>query len=71
MTFAQHMRQLTNISRLFLGFCPILILALGLNVFIVQAQTDDNWSEPINISQSGSASIPLMVVDSDGIFHSF
>ena len=69
MTFAQHKRQLTNISRIFFGFCLILILTLGLHVLIVQAQTDDNWSEPSNLSQSGSASIPLMVVDSDGIFH--
>ena len=69
MTFAQHNRQLTNLSRIFVGFCLILILTLGLHVLIVQAQTDDNWSEPSNLSQSGSASIPLMVVDSDGIFH--
>jgi len=69
MTFAQHKGQLTKISLFLLGICLILILTLGLDIFFAQAQTDDNWSEPINLSQSGSASIPLIVVDSDGIFH--
>ena len=69
MTIAQHKRQRINISRIFLVSCLILTLVLGLNVLLVQAQTNDNWSEPLNISQSGSASMPIMVVDSDGNFH--
>ena len=69
MIFVQHKGQLTKICLFLLGICLILILMLGLNVLIVRAQIDDNWSEPSNLSQSGSASIPLMVVDSDGIFH--
>ncbi|MEJ2353901.1 MAG: hypothetical protein P8Y03_29355, partial [Anaerolineales bacterium] len=34
------------------------------------AQTaNDPWSEPINISHSGAATDPVMVVDSTGTFH--
>ncbi len=31
--------------------------------------SDDDWSEPINLSQSGAASEPRMVSDADGILH--
>ena len=33
------------------------------------AQSQLNWSDPANISQSGSAGDPVMVVDSDGVYH--
>lgn len=35
------------------------------------AQTDGPWSEPINISQSGSAIEPVFTVDNQGGFHLF
>jgi len=43
-------------------FSVIFTLSVG-------AQTRVTWSDPTNISQSGSASDPVMVVDSDGVFH--
>jgi hypothetical protein len=69
MTIAQHREQLIRISLKFLLICLILILMLVTGASIVRAQFEDNWSEPLNLSQSGSASIPLMVLDSNGIFH--
>jgi hypothetical protein len=33
------------------------------------AQTDQDWSTPVNLSLSGAASNPVMVIDSSGIFH--
>jgi len=35
----------------------------------IQAQSGDSWSEPVNLSQSGSASDPVFVIDSDSTFH--
>lgn len=35
----------------------------------IQAQSSDSWSEPVNLSQSGSASGPALVADSDSTFH--
>ena len=38
--------------------------------FRAKAQTeDDPWSEPVNLSKSGGATEPRMVVDSDGVVH--
>jgi hypothetical protein len=55
----------------------IYTFGLGLGFFIllsfiggsVTAQSVDSWSEPVNLSQSGSASDPSMVVDLEGNFH--
>ena len=33
------------------------------------AQTNQDWSEPTNLSNSGASTSPLMVIDSDGTFH--
>ena len=51
------------------GLCTILILALTWVDTPGLAQSDDDWSPPVNLSQSGSASDPIMIVDSEGIFH--
>ena len=47
----------------------LFILSGGFLASAVRAQSDVNWSEPFNISRSGSATDPVMVVDSDGIYH--
>jgi hypothetical protein len=39
------------------------------NVTAVQAQADQAWSEPVNLSLSGSSSNPSMVIDSKGVIH--
>jgi hypothetical protein len=52
-----------------LGIIFILILLLGGFVFQVQAQTGNLWTDPENLSNSGSASNPVFVIDSDGSFH--
>lgn len=46
-----------------------LLLASGMISASVKAQSQVNWSDPSNLSQSGSASEPVMVVDQEGVFH--
>jgi hypothetical protein len=48
-----------------------LIFTLFFGVFTnrVLAQSTNSWPDPINISQSGSASDPAMTVDPDGLIH--
>src|SRR6187401_2482252 len=47
----------------------IVVILAGLIFGIVptgRAQSVQEWSEPVNLSNSGSASSPSLVVDSDG-----
>jgi hypothetical protein len=53
----------------FLGITLILILVFGIVASKVQAQSINSWSDPVNLSQSGSASDPVAMVDSDGLIH--
>lgn len=46
----------------------LIVMLLGL-VPSGQAQSVQNWSEPINLSMSGLASNPSLVVDSRGVLH--
>jgi len=46
-----------------------LLLGTGLISASVNAQSQVNWSDPSNLSQSGSASEPVMIVDQEGVFH--
>lgn len=46
----------------------VLLFALIIND-AADAQTAEGWSEPINLSRSGSASSPQVVLDSEGLFH--
>ncbi|RIK30592.1 MAG: hypothetical protein DCC56_09725 [Anaerolineae bacterium] len=50
----------------------LVTLLFGLprgQVLNVQAQTDSEWSTPINLSNSGASSAPSIVVDSTGVVH--
>ena len=38
-------------------------------VLVVYAQSPQGWSDPINLSNSGSATDPAMVIDSDEVMH--
>jgi hypothetical protein len=54
-----------------IGFLSMLML-FGLLLGSVpsgSAQTAQEWSEPVNLSMSGAASNPFMVVDSNGVVH--
>ncbi len=57
----------------FLGI-GILCLAFTLSFFIhadvsAQTPTEDNWTQPTNLSNSGSATTPMILVDSDAVTH--
>ncbi|MBE9475313.1 MAG: exo-alpha-sialidase [Chloroflexi bacterium] len=52
-----------------LGIALILTIAFSIVVSTVQAQSPNSWSDPVNLSQSGSASDPVVMVDSDGLIH--
>ena len=69
MIIAQHSTHWIKILRYVLVICLVLILALLWVDSAGLAQTDDVWSPPINLSQSGSANDPIMIVDSEGIYH--
>lgn len=56
--FMNSLLTLTVIASAFLASAPS-----GL------AQTDQDWSEPVNLSVSGTATNPVMVVDSSGTIH--
>ena len=58
-----------KISIILLGIALSLLLTSGIIASSVRAQSQLNWSDPTNLSQSGSASDPFVVVDSDGVFH--
>jgi hypothetical protein len=47
----------------------VLTLTFGGAVSHIQAQSEDAWLDPNNLSNSGSASDPVFVLDADGIFH--
>ncbi len=69
MIIAQHGTNWMKILRYGLVLSFILILTLVWVDSVVLAQSDDVWSPPVNLSQSGSASEPIMIVDSEGIYH--
>ena len=55
----------------------LLFICFGLSIFVSSnlgtmdglAQANPGWSDPINLSNSGFADTPSMVIDSDGIYH--
>lgn len=50
----------------------LLIAALPLrSISRAQAQSVQVWSDPINLSMSGAATKPYLIVDSQGILHTF
>lgn len=60
------------IKRLFAN--SLLTLTLVASAFLVSApsgyaQTDFDWSEPINLSNSGASTNPSLVIDSEGVIH--
>src|SRR5210317_2078138 len=53
----------------FLGTCVAILISTSVGSFNSQAQGIQSWSDPINLSNTGFADIPNMVIDSDGIYH--
>ena len=55
-------------------FIIILTITMALSIFFdsaqnVLAQTELGWTEPINLSNSGSSTRPLIITDTDGAIH--
>lgn len=69
MNFAAGISDRKRKNYYILGITLILTMAIGFIASTVQAQSTNRWSDPVNLSQSGSARDPVIVVDSDGIFH--
>jgi hypothetical protein len=55
---------------LILGVC-CAFAGLLLGAALLQAQTSSEWSEPVNLSQSGATTGPFMAVEPGGKFHVF
>ena len=58
------------VQSIFAGLMAILFTGSVFNTVPgVYAQSLQNWSDPINQSNSGSPTDPVMVIDSDGVIH--
>lgn len=58
------------IQSIFAGLVTILFTSPVFHtVPVVYAQSLQNWSDPINLSNSGSSTDPVMVLDSNGVIH--
>ncbi len=60
---------MTNKLNFLIGLLIISLSVLFDAVPRVQAQSVQDWSDPINISNSGSAYNPSLVIDDTGVFH--
>lgn len=69
MQLSMQMINLSQMRRVVILISLAFVLSGGFTHANVLAQTSDSWSEPINLSKSGSAGDPELVVDADGIFH--
>lgn len=69
MNFAQHKVGLTRPLLYKLGLNLALLLVVSLVGTSAHAQSRGPWSDPVNLSESGAANEPLMVIDSEGVFH--
>jgi hypothetical protein len=65
--------RLTQFAYLVVGLSWLAFLGiLSWPTTIARAQSSDNsWSQPTNLSQSGGASNPVMVIDETGVTHIF
>src|SRR5512139_113771 len=57
-----------------IAFLFILSLVMGAapgSVSTVRAQSNEDWTDPLNLSNSGSSVSPSVVVDSKGTIHAF
>lgn len=50
-------------------FAGALFLALITPSWVLAQSTDDDWTEPLNLSHSGGATDPAIVSDSEGVVH--
>jgi hypothetical protein len=65
-------RNKVNIKQTQFSILLMVLTLLAASAVLVSsagAQSQLNWSDPANISRSGSAGDPVMVVDSDGVYH--
>ena len=60
------MRQKTKIYLII--FIGLIWIFFGVTALTAQ-EADSEWSEPVNVSQSGAATNPLFLMESDGSQH--
>lgn len=61
-----------RLRKFFFGLLAGLFILTGPSMGLGFAQGDlDRWQQPVNLSESGSATNPAVVVDSDGVIHTF
>jgi hypothetical protein len=60
-------------NRFLVSMIAVLVIAflvpLQINSNTSAQESDDNWSTPVNLSMSGATTEPVMVVDSNGVYH--
>jgi hypothetical protein len=63
-------KQMKNLGKLLVTFFVLSLLGSVLNyVHPVLAQSTEGWTDPVNLSNSGSSKDPLSVIDSEGRIH--
>ena len=53
----------------FMGTCVAILISTTIGKINSQAQAIQSWSDPQNLSNTGFADIPNLVIDSDGVYH--
>lgn len=69
MKFDQIKLMSKEMYKFLLLLAIFMSLSSGIISSSVKAQSQINWTDPINLSRSGSASEPVMVVDVEGTYH--
>lgn len=64
-----RIRRYQLILTVFVGVLSILLLISGSKASAQSSEDEINWQEPLNLSQSGTAIDPLIVVDSTDTVH--
>jgi hypothetical protein len=53
-----------------LVLCSLFFMAVGLSTpMLANAQEEDGWADPLNLSRSGAATNPQIVIDNQGVVH--
>lgn len=61
----------TNLPKSLLSIAILVMIGSQISLSPAFAQVDEPWAEPLNLSQSGGATNPGVVVDSNGDIHIF
>ena len=62
---------MNRIFKIAAGICLSTLLAVGIETSVIGQESETSWADPLNLSQTGSAIEPRMVIDDNGFMHVF